>query len=316
MASRFRCVDFYNGGIDIVCYNITDDRGDINLNGLAFEVADAVLFSNYFVYGISVFTVNAAGQIAASDINHDSQVLQLEDLVLLQRIVSGDSQPLYDNQFDSTSPNIATFAHRTEPGRNDVEVIDVTTPDTLGAVQLILTGEIIPTSLISNTYASYFNWNGQTTVLLEVLLGYDLDTIFILEGPLISFTGSGELIQARTASYTGVKINANIDFSSDIGDDHFGVLPQDYILHQNYPNPFNNETVISFELPRVSDVVFEVINLLGQTVYQYEKRYSAGAHFISWDGVDQSGSTVGSGVYYYRIVAGEFVDSKKMMLLK
>ncbi len=308
-----RTVDFHHGGVDFIFIDPPiDDRGDINLNGLPNEVADAVLFTNYFIYGFAVFTVNVEGQISASDINRDGEMLKLEDLVSLWRIISGDSQPFFE-PFDSTSPNIATFTNHTEPGRSGVEVIDVSTLDTLGAIQLIFSGDIIPTSLNSNTAVGFNYENGLTTILVQVILG---ETSFILQGPLISYTGSGELIQARTASYTGVKINTIVDFSSDIGDENAGIFPTDFALRQNYPNPFNNSTVISFDLPKASNVEFEIINLLGQPVFRGEKRYSAGTHSISWDGVDENGLTVSSGMYYYRIVAGDFVASKKMILLK
>ena len=56
-----RIVDFQNGGIDIVCADSIDARGDINLNEIANEIADAVLFSNYFIYGLGVFDVNVEG---------------------------------------------------------------------------------------------------------------------------------------------------------------------------------------------------------------------------------------------------------------
>ena len=70
--NRANITGSYNiGGIDIVCADSIDDRGDINLNGVANEVADAVLLGNYFVYGLSVFTINIEGQIAASDVNAD-----------------------------------------------------------------------------------------------------------------------------------------------------------------------------------------------------------------------------------------------------
>jgi len=89
-------------------------------------------------------------------------------------------------------------------------------------------------------------------------------------------------------------------------------LPEDYVLSQNYPNPFNPITEISFGLPNPSDVRLEVFNLLGQVVsIIHQGHLEAGHHSYSWDG-----SAVASGVYIYRLTAGEFVDSKKMILIK
>jgi hypothetical protein len=88
-----RALDFWNGGVDIICADSIDARGDINLNGIGNEVADAVLFSNYFVYGLSVFNVNVDGQVAATDVNADGITLSVADLVYLIRVIVGDASP-------------------------------------------------------------------------------------------------------------------------------------------------------------------------------------------------------------------------------
>jgi hypothetical protein len=88
-------VDFCNGGVDIICADSIDDRGDLNLNGIANEIADAVLYSNYFLYGISALDpLFLEAQIAASDVNADGVPLTVGDLVYLLRIVVGDALPL------------------------------------------------------------------------------------------------------------------------------------------------------------------------------------------------------------------------------
>jgi len=86
-------------------------------------------------------------------------------------------------------------------------------------------------------------------------------------------------------------------------------------LRQNYPNPFNAGTMISFDLPKASDVRLEVLNVAGQLVYEVNRHYAAGSHQIGWDGTT-GGRNVASGVYYYRIQTGEFTATRKMVLLK
>ena len=91
-----------------------------------------------------------------------------------------------------------------------------------------------------------------------------------------------------------------------------GSLPSDYALGQNYPNPFNPVTTISFSLPVASHVTLEVYNVMGQRVTTVSDGfYEAGVHACEWNG-----SAVASGVYFYRIETPEFVETKKMMLLK
>ncbi len=96
-----------------------------------------------------------------------------------------------------------------------------------------------------------------------------------------------------------------------------GSLPTDFALDQNYPNPFNPSTVIGYNLPSASHVDLTVYNALGQVVRRLvDDQQSAGSYQITWDGRDQSGRQVGSGFYLYRIEAGTYVQSKKMLLLK
>lgn len=96
-----------------------------------------------------------------------------------------------------------------------------------------------------------------------------------------------------------------------------GSVPSTYALSQNYPNPFNPSTEISFDLPKASQVELSIFNVLGQEVRSLVNRsMEAGQHKIAWDGRNGSGSQVSSGVYFYRLAAGSFSETKKMMLLK
>ena len=96
-----------------------------------------------------------------------------------------------------------------------------------------------------------------------------------------------------------------------------GSIPNSYALMQNYPNPFNPSTEISFDLPKASNVELRIFNVLGQQVRTLSNgAMEAGQHKIVWDGRDQGGSQVSSGVYFYRLTAGNYTDTKKMMLLK
>ncbi|MEE9442974.1 MAG: T9SS type A sorting domain-containing protein [candidate division Zixibacteria bacterium] len=88
--------------------------------------------------------------------------------------------------------------------------------------------------------------------------------------------------------------------------------PVTYRLSQNYPNPFNPTTEISFSLPDAAVVKLEVFNIIGQRVtVLVDEHLEAGLHHIQWDG-----SNIASGTYLYRLKAGEFTETKKMLLLK
>jgi hypothetical protein len=90
-----------------------------------------------------------------------------------------------------------------------------------------------------------------------------------------------------------------------------------YSLSQNYPNPFNPTTTIDYSLRDRSQVTLKIYNVAGQLIRTLvNDAKTAGAHTISWDGRNNAGQTVSSGVYFYRLQAKEFVQTRKMVLLK
>jgi len=94
-------------------------------------------------------------------------------------------------------------------------------------------------------------------------------------------------------------------------------LPRSFALHNNYPNPFNPATTIAYDLPAPAHVTLEIFNVLGQKVRTLVDDYQeAGAQTVVWDGRDSGNREVATGVYFYKIRAGDFTDSKKMLLLK
>jgi N-acetylneuraminic acid mutarotase len=94
-------------------------------------------------------------------------------------------------------------------------------------------------------------------------------------------------------------------------------FPMEYSLKQNYPNPFNPTTTIKYDLPNTSEVVLRIYNTLGQEVATLtNETQTAGEKSIVWDGRDKFGKQVSSGVYIYRLEAGDYVKSRKMVLLK
>lgn len=88
-------------------------------------------------------------------------------------------------------------------------------------------------------------------------------------------------------------------------------LPTVFALHQNFPNPFNPVTTIMLDLPVVSRWKIEIYNMLGQLIKEYEGQAGPGTITVDWDASAHS-----SGIYLYRATAGDFVETRKMMLLK
>ncbi|NQS98264.1 MAG: T9SS type A sorting domain-containing protein [candidate division Zixibacteria bacterium] len=142
-----------------------------------------------------------------------------------------------------------------------------------------------------------------------------------------SVSGSGEL--AKATFIIGDEAEGIFDIGYEFRDSRGesidkgrfifaeGGLPEAFRLCQNYPNPFNPETIIEFELPYSTEVRLKVFNINGQLVCSLINDYlEAGYHRIEWDGGNQDGQALSSGIYFYRIKAGGYSAVKKMILLK
>jgi hypothetical protein len=106
-------------------------------------------------------------------------------------------------------------------------------------------------------------------------------------------------------------------YPTDVKDTERPALPGGYLLSQNYPNPFNPSTRLDFNLPQRSLVTLTVYNLLGRKVTTLvDRQLPPGHHSVAWDGTDARGSRLPTGVYLYRLKAGDHTETRKMMLLK
>ena len=93
--------------------------------------------------------------------------------------------------------------------------------------------------------------------------------------------------------------------------------PKVFAIHQNYPNPFNPVTTLRYDLPEDGLVDITIYDMLGNVVSNLiNTNQSSGYKSIQWDATNNQGQPVSAGVYLYKIQAGDFVDTKKMILLK
>lgn|GEM_PF-3562909 len=298
------CVLFENGCVRFRCPHDVDPIiiGDINVNGQPYEVADAVLFSSYFIYGESVFSSDydtRQAQIGATDINRDGFVLSIADLVYLLRILVGDQAPLgAGTSLSNASGYQADF---------DGRFVEISAQKALGAALFIFNGEGTVTPLAQNLTIISNAAEGQTKVLV-----YGLGkgaAIQAANSRLFSIKGEVELVRVEAADYYANPVEVQIvNFS--------GAKPSTYQLGQNYPNPFNATTSIRFALPIDGKVTLKIYNLAGQVVKVFQEQMSAGYQTIIWDGANSNGEKVASGVYFYRLDVGTWTDIKKMLLLK
>tara|TARA_B100001029_G_scaffold41239_1_gene32144 strand:- start:280 stop:819 length:540 start_codon:yes stop_codon:yes gene_type:complete len=141
-------------------------------------------------------------------------------------------------------------------------------------------------------------------------------------------------IAERNVSYSlleqGIMINKNSNLSYDLklvagdldyvnrtAEEILSNIPSEFSLGQNYPNPFNPLTKMDYTLPKRSRVNISIYNVLGQEIVTLvNEEQSYGYHSIAWNGTDQMGRAMASGVYFTRMVSETFSQTKKMLLLK
>lgn len=133
-----------------------------------------------------------------------------------------------------------------------------------------------------------------------------LDALSVLK----TVTGLGTFYGA------GANLNS-LDQQTPVVEYDQSVLPDQFRVGQNYPNPFNPSTSINYGLPNSAEVTMEIINIAGQRVKSFDLGYQpAGNHTITIDLIGDLSSQLSSGVYFYKISAGNFSQTRKMMLLK
>jgi hypothetical protein len=127
--------------------------------------------------------------------------------------------------------------------------------------------------------------------------------------------GSSELLTANGAKLVSVVAvdREGRDLATTITNK---VAPSAFALHPAYPNPFNPYTNLSFTLPNAMAYKMNIYNVAGQLVRSYEGMGNVGLNVITWDGKDNLGNAVSSGVYFYKFSAGTYTATNKMVMMK
>ena len=180
-----------------------------------------------------------------------------------------------------------------------------------------------------------FSYANDTWQLVEVIVDLDNDMAqFRFDGTIIhtwqwtlGASGGTSPLQLDANDFFGATANDEMYFDdyyvradttviTGIGDGGVQV-PKEFALYQNYPNPFNPTTTIRYDVKQATEVKLVIYNMLGQEVRTLvNNRQDAGYKTVVWDGLNNRGSRVASGIYIYRLQAGDFVQARKMILMK
>jgi len=294
--------DQINGVLSIIG---PDDvlTGDINLNGVPYEVGDVVLFVNHII-NPSEFPFNAI-QREASDVNADGIPETIADLVLLINIVNGSVAP---PKIDPSNGSVVVTMSKSGSSFQVNTSADVDLGAVLMKVSHTSEGEVNvkPTGDFTTAFHEEDNI---VTILAYMPEGGGVPAgntnLFELE----NLGDEYEILEVSASDSRGGLITA-VSHAIE-------VLPEKFELSQNFPNPFNATTKISFALPDPRQTTLEVFNISGQKVGTLIDRYlEAGVYDIIWDSRGDDGQTVASGVYLYKLQTDSQTISRKMTLLK
>jgi hypothetical protein len=284
--------------------------GDLNLNGIPFEVADIVVFTNYFTRGFDALSIDPADQVAQTDIDQNGIFLTVSDLAYMVRVVVDGNLP--NSKIDPV------FLHMNVITRQQ-EGLSTVIADASGSIAVahfvydIGPGlyDVIP-SLAPQADNMSLKYHVTGDKLRVLVFNVGNEKVEAGSEPIIHISHAGEgrlhLTEAQFADYDG-RLYKSVDLSPQV--------PGGFTLDQNYPNPFNPTTNIGFALPLAADVKLDIYNTLGRHVRTVvNSRLEAGEHTVVWDGESTDGTRVASGVYLYRLQVGDYTETKKMILLK
>lgn len=157
------------------------------------------------------------------------------------------------------------------------------------------------------------NWPEYFRISGDLPPGLSLRPDGVIQGTCLNVGDYNFLVEAKYTNQNDNVISDTLPLTLTILP-----LPEDYALYQNYPNPFNNETMIVFDLPRPGYTTIEIYNVLGQKVKTLIDGYyfAANNYHVGWQGENDLGNNVATGIYLYRLKSGDFTLTRKMVLLK
>jgi len=317
---------FIDMGWEEFPYIVGDANGDSRINS-----ADVVYLIDYLYRGGPAPCPNGAG-----DVNCDCIINSADVTYLIDYIFRGGPPPCGSKEF-TLSNTTSVFrklpvlgemqllrSELSKDGVSEIKLLSEYNID-LSAIQLEFNYDPEQIRLIEPALTPrceghqiyYSNKDGQLKV--GILDPNGVHLIPAGEGPILTLKVQGKnLSSLKLSEAILVDENAHAFLANVVEKLETGTSsPNRFSLHQNHPNPFNPETEISYDLPNDSWVKLSVHNIRGQKVKTLVDEFEAAGHKrVIWDGTDENGRKTASGVYFYRIQAGEFTDTKKMILLK
>jgi outer membrane protein assembly factor BamB len=310
------------GIADTMTFAIQNLRtGDLNINGLATSTGDfTVLTSTPFTvtagssYNIEV-VYNAATPGMHADsvlITHDAQMVISDVVHLIGEATNpatiGLSDTLLQHQINEGEEDSTTFMiYNTGDNTLDYELVfsDTTVEESEQEILYII------------KYCENVSWVSSDHTIGSVAPGNSASVTIYWHGNDPGFYEGFLWVYSNDPITPIAYVRLELDVILTGIEDDTDELPTNFALHQNYPNPFNPNTLIKYDLKNKTDVKLTIYNVLGQKVRTLvNSNQSAGYKNVVWNGLNDMGEPISGGVYIYRLEAGDFVNSHKMIFMK
>jgi hypothetical protein len=252
---------------------------------------------------------------------HDSMLSRGDEVTVSGAVEEFD--PEWHFKFDGNTKLINVSAVTVNSAGNSMASMSVSTADLGQDAEEVESYEgcLVTVSDVTVSAMNAYDWGIVDDSGVECLIDDDMATM--AADNYMSTLEEGTTLSQVTGifnfSFGTYKIQ--VRDLADLGqlgvDENFEALPRQFALHDNYPNPFNPETRIRFEIGNQANVQLIIYDMLGHKVRTLvNDNYDPGMYVINWDGMNDNHQPVSSGPYLYRIKAGEFIDHKKMILIR
>ena len=311
-------------------YGIIESKASNTACAAPYTIGDANTDSETSILDVTLivdFILEAAAPSSIafnnSDINMDDE-LNIADVVMVVDIISGTSTGRSANQ-----GSFASLELRSNYTNSDL-IFNISYDGALKGLEFDLTYDPDVVSLgtpslilLQDNVVSTFRKMEEG--LIKVVL-FDVDGGFILSTKnqdllQISYNFLGSVLDQSSVDISNVVVSGPkgsiASVSSSVVSAEVKLVPGVFALHQNYPNPFNPFTEIQFDIPSTTQINVSIFNLMGQKVKTLvNEQVTPGYHAVHWDGTNENGVSVSTGMYFYTLNTGNHSAMKKMLFLK
>lgn len=316
-----------DGGIS----NISDiqytqwSQGDSPYNGCEVTVtgiitADTAQYhSGYGAYALQFESAPWSGIVF--DGWDDSELTRGDEVTITGTVEEYD--PTWHFKYDNNTKLINISGVSVNSTGNSITPLSVSTADLAGDADEVESYEgcLVTLSNVTVSTANSYDWSIVDDSGIECLIDDDMATMEAHSAMSGLSVGQTLTTVSGIFNFSFGTYKIQIRDMTDLGalgiDDGFDGVAREFALYPNFPNPFNPETRIRFQLAKHSDVKVMIYDILGRKVRTLvSDKMDAGYHVVNWDGLNDEGSDVASGMYVYRIKAGDFIAHRKMLLVR